>query len=212
MTLQEFSIEFDLLYDNISSNQAPGLTEYEKSVFLTQAQDALILDLYKGTAGDSFESTEEVTRYLNTLVKSYTYDKNSMSHDIEYGVHKYELTLQPNTLFVILDYGIIRNKAAKVIATPHDKLLKNINNPFKQEIIRISEDSKIILYSKSSELTEYIVKYLITPTPIILKGALEEGLTIGGYTTSEMDCVLPEVLHRQILLRAVQMAKTVWQS
>ena len=70
MTLQEFSTEFDLLYDNISSNQAPGLTEYEKSVFLTQAQEALVLDLYKGTAGDSFETTEEVTRYLSSLVTS----------------------------------------------------------------------------------------------------------------------------------------------
>ena len=59
-TSEEWSIEFDLLYNNISSNQAPGLTEYEKSVFLTQAQEALILDLYKGVTGDSFEATEEV--------------------------------------------------------------------------------------------------------------------------------------------------------
>ena len=70
MTLQELSVEFDILYNNISSNQAPGLSEYEKSVFLTQAMEAVILDLYKGTGGDSFESTEELTRYLNTLVKT----------------------------------------------------------------------------------------------------------------------------------------------
>ena len=68
MTLQELSVEFDILFNNISSNQAPGLSEYEKSVFLTQAMEAVILDLYKGTGGDSFESTEELTRYLNTLV------------------------------------------------------------------------------------------------------------------------------------------------
>lgn len=37
MTLQEFSDEFDVLYNNIMSNQAPGLDEYEKSVFLTKA-------------------------------------------------------------------------------------------------------------------------------------------------------------------------------
>ena len=37
MTTQEFSLEFDILYNNITSNQAPGLTEYEKSVFLTKA-------------------------------------------------------------------------------------------------------------------------------------------------------------------------------
>ena len=42
MTTQEFSLEFDLLYNNISSNQAPGLTEYEKSTFLTQAQEEIV--------------------------------------------------------------------------------------------------------------------------------------------------------------------------
>ena len=60
-TSEEWSVNFDILYNNISSNQAPGLTEYEKSVFLTQAQEAVILDLYKGTSGDAFETTEEVT-------------------------------------------------------------------------------------------------------------------------------------------------------
>lgn len=34
---EEFSNEFDVLYNNISSNQAPGLDQYEKSVFFTRA-------------------------------------------------------------------------------------------------------------------------------------------------------------------------------
>ena len=42
MTNPEFSNEFDVLYNNITSNQAPGLDEYEKSVFLTKAQDEII--------------------------------------------------------------------------------------------------------------------------------------------------------------------------
>ena len=42
MTIEEFSNEFDVLYNNITSNQAPGLDEYEKSVFLTKAQDDII--------------------------------------------------------------------------------------------------------------------------------------------------------------------------
>ena len=42
MTNLEFSNEFDVLYNNITSNQAPGLDEYEKSVFLTKAQDEII--------------------------------------------------------------------------------------------------------------------------------------------------------------------------
>ena len=80
MTTQEFSLEFDLMYNNISSNQAPGLSEYEKSLFLTQAQEALVLDIYSGKLGSSFESTEEVTDYLSPLVKQTTYtEKDKIS-------------------------------------------------------------------------------------------------------------------------------------
>lgn len=42
MTLTEFSTEFDVLYNNITSNQAPSLDDYEKSVFLTKAQDEVL--------------------------------------------------------------------------------------------------------------------------------------------------------------------------
>lgn len=42
MTAKEFSEEFDILYNSVASNQAPSLDEYEKSVFLTKAQEELI--------------------------------------------------------------------------------------------------------------------------------------------------------------------------
>lgn len=38
MSTEELSNEFDILYNNITSNQAAPLDEYEKSVFLTKAQ------------------------------------------------------------------------------------------------------------------------------------------------------------------------------
>ena len=38
----EFSNEFDVLYNNIMSNAAPGLNEYEKSVLLTKAQEEIV--------------------------------------------------------------------------------------------------------------------------------------------------------------------------
>ena len=51
MTAQEFSSEFDLLYNNVSSNQAPGFTEYEKSIFLTKAQDEIIKNYFTNVQG-----------------------------------------------------------------------------------------------------------------------------------------------------------------
>lgn len=44
--LQQVSLEFDILYNNITSNQAPGLNVYEKSLFLTKAQDELIKNYF----------------------------------------------------------------------------------------------------------------------------------------------------------------------
>ena len=51
MNVKEFSNEFDILYNNIMSNQAPGLNEYEKSVFLTKAQDELVKNYFTPTEG-----------------------------------------------------------------------------------------------------------------------------------------------------------------
>ena len=42
MTIEEMSNQFDVYYNNITSNQAPGLDKYEKSVFLTKAQNELV--------------------------------------------------------------------------------------------------------------------------------------------------------------------------
>ena len=74
MTTQEMSNEFDILWNNIMSNQAPGLDEYEKSVFLTQAQEEIVTQLYNGTLGDGFESTEQNREYLSNLITSEIYD------------------------------------------------------------------------------------------------------------------------------------------
>lgn len=79
MTLKEFSNEFDVLYNNIMSNAAPGLNEYEKSVFLTQAQEEFIVATYSGRLQgiDSFEGTEEVKKYLDNLIISISIYPNS---------------------------------------------------------------------------------------------------------------------------------------
>ena len=46
MTVEEMDNMFDVLYNNITSNQAPGLNAYEKSVFLTKAQDEVVKNYF----------------------------------------------------------------------------------------------------------------------------------------------------------------------
>jgi hypothetical protein len=214
MTLDELSTQFNLLYNNISSNQAPGLTEYEKSVFLTQAQEAVILDLYKGVTGDSFETTEEVTRYLSSLVKPYTTSQLT-SQTALLDKKETKINLPTDVMFITYQSANINGKDVIVTPVNQDSLFNILNNPFKgpnnNRVISISEEGSIILYS-NSDITKYYAKYLSKPYPIILIDLANEGFTINGETDSKEVDWLPESLHNQILIRAVQMAKTVWAS
>ena len=215
-TSEDWSLQFDLLYNNISSNQAPGLTEYEKSVFLTQAQEAVILDLYKGTLGDSFETTEEVTRYLSSLVKiNYPDDDDVKVLQVtKEGMNMNAYILPKDVWFITYQSGRIKvgENTRDVIVVPsrQDSLYKDLNNPFKgpnkNKILAISEEGSIILYSKYPINTFYI-KYLKRPNPIVLE---DSELEINGI--SEFNVEIPESLHNQVLIRAIQMAKAVWQS
>lgn len=54
MNVVEFSNSFDILYNNIMSNAAPGINEYEKSVLLTKAQDE-ILKNYFNPQGNKYQ-------------------------------------------------------------------------------------------------------------------------------------------------------------
>jgi hypothetical protein len=214
MTLDELSVQFDIMYNNVSSNQAPGFTEYEKSVFLTQAQEAIILDLYKGVTGDSFETTEEVTRYLSSLVKPYTTSQLT-SQTALLDKKETKINLPTDVMFITYQSANINGKDVIVTPINQDSLFNILNNPFKgpnnNRVISISEEGSIILYS-NSDITKYYAKYLSKPYPIILIDLANEGFTINGETDSKEVDWLPESLHNQILIRAVQMAKTVWAS
>ena len=49
MTTEEFSNEFDTLLNSYGENPSTiELDEYEKSVFLTKAQEEIVIDLYSG--------------------------------------------------------------------------------------------------------------------------------------------------------------------
>ena len=79
MTTGDFSSGFDTLLNSYAisagfgSTDNPGtieLDEFEKSVFLTKAQEEYVLGLYTGrnSFGEGFEQTEELRRYLADLV------------------------------------------------------------------------------------------------------------------------------------------------
>ena len=81
MTTEEFSNEFDTLvssyrrfkdFDAKEGLDSIEFNEYEKSVFLTRAQEELITSYYSGRNSNlySFEKTEEIRRYLSSLIRT----------------------------------------------------------------------------------------------------------------------------------------------
>ena len=79
MTNEEFSNEFDVLYNSITSNQAPGLDEYEKSVFLTKAQSEILREYFNsrvdGTNG-GFDGSQKRQYDFSFLIKTTILDAN----------------------------------------------------------------------------------------------------------------------------------------
>ena len=79
MTNEEFSNEFDVLYNSITSNQAPGLDEYEKSVFLTKAQSEILREYFNsrvdGTNG-GFDGSQKRQYDFSFLIKTTILEAN----------------------------------------------------------------------------------------------------------------------------------------
>lgn len=211
MTLEEFRNEFDVLYNNIASNAAPPVDDYEKSVFLTLAQEELVKQLYNGNneLGISFESTEEAREYLSDLIdiKEYT---NTSTDNIS--IFEKELDI----MYILREVCTLKDVDCNlgeinVVPTTLNDLNRSLNNPFKRpsnnKVLRINIGDTIKLYSKYP-LDKYIVTYLKRPNPIIL-GELEFGLTIQG-SEGPSECELNPTLHRIILNNAVALAKAAY--
>ena len=210
MTNPEFSIEFDILYNNISSNKAPGLNEYEKSVFLTKAQEQIVTELYSGrnTTYNSFEETEEQRRYLHSLITTSSLEESTEIDDIitsNSSVYK----LPENIMFITYETAILTdNKEVTVYPVSQDELSKIIKNPFRgpsnNRVLRLDLGNNSIEVISNYDITKYLIRYIRKPNPIILVD-LEDELSINGVT-EESVCELDSSLHRTILDRAVALA------
>ena len=210
MTNPEFSIEFDILYNNISSNKAPGLNEYEKSVFLTKAQEQIVTELYSGrnTTYNSFEETEEQRRYLHSLITTSSLEESTDTDDIitsNSSIYK----LPENIMFITYETVILTgNKEVTVYPVSQDELSKIIKNPFRgpsnNRVLRLDLGNNSIEVISNHDITKYLIRYLRKPNPIILTD-LEDDLSINGVS-EESVCELDSSLHRTILDRAVALA------
>lgn len=222
MVNQEFSSEFDILFNSIMSNQAPSVSEYEKSVFLTQAQEELVIAIHTGRLnGEPFDSTEEIRSYIQELVKTVgTQTKLQGGEEID---DDSTIFLIPEDVWFIVyeqvsfnDPAITCNKDKKIRVKPvqHDHFDKIKDNPFKgpnkNRVLRLSLNSNSVELVSKYNIHEYKLRYLRRPDPIILEDLSPYGLSINGES-DEIECKLNSSIHRLILNRAVDLARATWQ-
>lgn len=218
MNVQELSNLFDTLLqpyitkDNFGKQNTLAFDEYEKSIFLTKAQEQIVLELYQ-----ELEQSEEVRKYLSNLIKTDNYAPVGEQDEtlINNNFKSYKVEISNDILFMIYEQctlsnenNCINNKIVSVVPTIHDDLDKVLKNPFKspnsRKVIRLDFDNKIELISKYN-ITNYKVRYLKKPNPIILV-ALEGNLSINNGDTKVSNGETNPILHERIVQRAVQLA------
>lgn len=213
MTNEEFSNEFDILINNI--NVGLEFDEYEKSLFLTKAQEDVVTSLYRGNLiGESFERTEELRRYLSDLVNTYNTNEKLVCDGITN--NSYFFKIPKDILFITYEavvsqdekLGCSKNTTMEVVPITQDEFHRIRNNPFrmpnKRRVLRLDIQDQIVELISYYEIDEYIIRYLKKPDPIILTD-LPQGLSINEKPKAT-ECKLNPAIHRTILEVAVNMA------
>lgn len=223
MTTQEFSDSFDTLINSYSSkvsfgNQDIGFDEYEKSLFLTKAQEEIVLSLYTGKniGAESFESTEEMRRVLSNIIRETTLSpiEREEGHPIGYESNSRFFTLPEDLWFITSEFVSVDNFKCnkethlRVYPTRQDEYQNIRNNPFRgltdRRALRLDLADGVIEILCKYDVVKYYVRYIAEPYPIILS-KLPNNLTI-NKKREEHGCDLHKSLHYKILDRAVQLA------
>lgn len=227
MTTQEFSNEFDVLYNNIMSNQAPGLDEYEKSVFLTKAQSEIIKNYFNSKGNkyqEGFDGSQKRQVDFSKLMKTYASSGTAPTSTSFFGnvTGAYKINW-PNDVFVVVNEVVDVTKGGKsekyrlqVIPIKYDEYLRVSSKPYKQplknqawRIINGENDINLIVGHLNSVSTNgYHMRYIRHPNPIILE-SLGSDLSINGKAVA-MGCELDPEIHPEILQRAVELAKAAY--
>lgn len=240
MTVDGFSSGFDTLINSYSYTASPEaaplqdikVDEFEKSLFLTKAQEEVVLSIYTGrnSSLQSFEETEELRRYLSGLVSEarLKYITNSGGNPIGIeGKNSYFFTLpdgktadlteeiKPAVWFITYESVNISggncdsHSSLQVIPVTQDEYHRIKKNPFRgandRRALRLDLADGVVEIVSKFPVTEYYIRYIRKLKPIVLVDLTNEGLDIEGEQ-EVMSSDVHESLHQRILERAVELA------
>lgn len=148
MTTTEFSNQFDLLFNNISSNQAPGLNEYEKSVFLTKAQDEIVKNYFQAesngnTVKKGFDDTAIRQMDFSDLIMSKTLEEENEEPDVDPRALVYKISKDDRVYIIINEslYLMVNqegklkvNGIRQVVPIKYIEYMRLMSKPFKEPL------------------------------------------------------------------------------
>lgn len=219
----EFSNGFEVLYNNIMSNAAPGINEYEKSVLLTKAQDE-VLKNYFNPKGNKYQegfdgSAKRQIDFSGLIsVKEGTLLNGQTGFDLRAKIYR-----MPEDVFLIINETLTTDTGVKqVVPISFDEYSRLMSKPYKEPlkyqawrlVTEGSGSDNIIveLIPHSGEtVSKYTIRYVRRPKPIVLVDLASEygDVSINGVSTIS-ECELNPLIHEEILQRAVEMAKIVY--
>lgn len=225
MQTPEFFERFNVLYNNIMSNAAPGLDAYEVSEYLTKAQLEIVKSHFSKRGNKYLEGIDDSTKRQKDFEKLIrTVSRSTSSSSIpKIDNRGIPFEIPTDILFVLnekFQYSISGKVFYKVIVPlsyeEYDRLMsKPFGGPLRNQAWRLINNSGTKIYyeiitniSTSNINPIYYIRYVKKPNPIIVAdlSSLGDNLTIDGKS-AVTECELDESLHEEILQRAVELAK-----
>ena len=242
MNEKEFSDKFDTLLNSYKTSVPYGyeegsfdftLNEYEKSIYLTQAQESFVRSYFTNSTDidGTFEGSENARKSIESLVKDKylnpvdTAESNHIVANSKFFIVPDDLwfTIYESVKYSTEGEGNIPDKKCmintikaqgnaytNVMPITHDDFYRTYNNPFRgvtnRRALRLTAANKLYEVVSKYDIDKYFIRYVKRPEPIILED-LPDGLTINGEDSpNDPVCVLDESLHDIILSNAVQLA------
>lgn len=218
---------FDVLYNNITSNQAPGLNAYEKSIFLTKAQDEILKNYFNPKSkGNNTQEGFDGNAKRQIDFSMLTTVANTRSS--RFSAPLFDTRSNTKSVFLPSDMMMVINEVAEVdrndervllqvVPVKFDEYSRLMSKPYKRplkyqawRLINSNTANRAdIVIGPSDSMAKYTIRYIRRPKPIIVSDL--DGLTIEG-DGSQSGCELDPILHEEILQRAVELAKVAWTS
>lgn len=211
----ELSNRFDVLYNNITSSQAPGLDEYEKSVFFNKAQLEVVKNHInpKGNKyGEGIDSSSKRQLEFANLVKDAKLLKpanQNETNSVEFCHNGYRFEFGNITfddmLSIINEHVVVGGRSIPVVPLNHmeyDTLMSRpYQRPPRSQAWRLLVNGHVeVVLGVDGVPSEYHIRYVNIPNEVDL----------ADTESADAACTLPAFLVDEILQRAVELAKAAY--